>query len=270
VKLQVGDMCLGGLLTRRLWVRFPRDPPFSVCFRIIASPSPSTGPRVHHATLASFRWVNLESKCPHRVGSGHFHRTQDGKIMVFADGHTLEVEESFERFVRLHAKPLLAYCLRRTPPADAHEAAAEVFATAWRKYDDIPQGDAALYWLFGVARRVLSNQRRGMRRRQGLMRRVASDVGDTLPSPEASAVANEQYQEVMTALRRLRSRDREILTLIVWDEVPRSEVAQFLGISSEAVHKRYQRALRRLEDHLDSAARGSHAGHRVIEEGRSA
>jgi RNA polymerase sigma factor (sigma-70 family) len=190
--------------------------------------------------------------------------------MGSVDEGQLAAEEYFERFVRLHAKPLLAYCLRRIAPADAHEAAAEVFATAWRKYDDVPEGDAALYWLFGVARRVLSNQRRGRRRWQGLIRRVESHVDHLLPSPEASAVANEQYEEIIRALRQLRPRDREILTLIVWEEVPRSEVAQILGISSEAVHKRYQRALDRMEKQLDSNVTGSRAGRSVAKEGRSA
>lgn len=190
--------------------------------------------------------------------------------MDSTDDRQLEAEERFERFVRLHAKPLLAYCLRRAAPADAHEAAAEVFATAWRRHEDVPDGEAALYWLFGVARRVLSNQRRGRHRWRGLIRRVEADYGHALPGPETSVVANEQYQEVTTALGRLRPGDREILTLIVWDEVPRSEVARVLGISSSAVHKRYQRALRRLEDQLASRESGSRASRPVVKEGGSA
>jgi RNA polymerase sigma-70 factor (ECF subfamily) len=200
---------------------------------------------------------------------GHFHLRMMESMRSPTD-RRIEAEERFEQFVRQHATPLLAYCLRRTSSADAHEAAAEVFATAWRKYQDVPEGDAGLYWLFGVARRVLSNQRRGRRRWQGLLRRIESDIGQNLPSPEASAVASEQSREVRTALNHLRSMDREILTLVVWDEVPRSEVARMLGISPDAIHKRYQRALRRLEDQLNSRESGSGVAKTAVDEGGSA
>ena len=60
-------------------------------------------------------------------------------------------------------------------------------------------------------------------------------------------VRNARDQQVIDALGHLDARDQEILALIVWDEVPRQEASNLLGISITAVHKRYQRALRRLE-----------------------
>ena len=66
-----------------------------------------------------------------------------------------EQELRFETLVRRHSRPVLAYCLRRSTHADAHEAAADVFAVAWSKFDQMPDGEETLYWLFGVARRVL-------------------------------------------------------------------------------------------------------------------
>ncbi len=75
-------------------------------------------------------------------------------------GEPTEREQRFETLVRQHSRPVLAYCLRRGAHADAHEAAADAFAVAWRKFDQVPAGEEALYWLLGVARRVLSNQQR--------------------------------------------------------------------------------------------------------------
>ena len=177
------------------------------------------------------------------------------------------VEWEFDLFVRHHARPLLGYCLRRSSHADAHEAAAEAFAIAWRRFEDVPDGDAGLYWLFGVARRVLSNQRRGQIRLQSLTRRVGSLAEAPAPSVETMVVGSTQHQEVMAALQRLQPSDQEILALIVWDEVPRAEASRLLGITEQAAHKRYQRALGRLERALRRVSGYENTTHPLVEEG---
>ncbi len=167
--------------------------------------------------------------------------------MELRQEHLVEGEQDFDVFVRQHARPVLAYCLRRSTHTDAHEAASEVFSIAWRKFSDVPDGEAGLYWLFGVARRVLSNQQRAQKRRQKLTDRIESFAQTPAPSAETVVVRNARDQQVIDALGHLDARDQEILALIVWDEVPRQEASNLLGISITAVHKRYQRALRRLE-----------------------
>ncbi|MGI9610797.1 MAG: RNA polymerase sigma factor [Acidimicrobiia bacterium] len=163
---------------------------------------------------------------------------------------TVEQEARFENLVRRHSRPVLAYCLRRSTHADAHEAAADVFAVAWRKFAEMPDGDEALYWLFGVARRILANQQRSQRRRRRLTDKVGSFADVPTVGPEAVVVRNAGDQEVIDALRNLDPKDQEVLALLVWDEVPREDAAQLLEISVQALHKRYQRALRRLEREL--------------------
>ena len=65
---------------------------------------------------------------------------------------------------RRHSAAVLAYALRRCAPDDAADVASETFVVAWRRIADIPDEPAVRPWLFGVARRVLANQRRGIRR----------------------------------------------------------------------------------------------------------
>ena len=161
-----------------------------------------------------------------------------------------QIKAEFEALVRQHAKPVLAYCMRRSDPSTAHDAAAEVFATAWRRFDSVPNNEAALYWLFGVARRVLANQRRTRRRASDLTARMAFLSQGQLATVDGVADRVSDRDEVHEALRRLKPDDREVLMLIVWEEVPRTEVSRILGISVDAVHKRYQRALSRMEHHL--------------------
>ena len=187
--------------------------------------------------------------------------------MSVRDERGAKVEEEFDHFVRHHAKPVLAYCLRRTAHADAHDAAAEVFSIAWRRFDAVPDGDDAQFWLFGVARRVLSNQRRGNLRYRRLTQRVGSLAPQPTPSADTVVLRNEGNQEVIDALHTLSAKDQEVLALIVWDEIPRADVAQLLDISEQAVHKRYQRALRRLERRLASPAGPQNTTHSLAEEG---
>lgn len=178
-----------------------------------------------------------------------------------------KVEQEFDQFVRHHAKPLLAYCLRRSAHADAHDAAAEVFSIAWRRFDDVPDGDDELFWLFGVARRVLSNQRRGNVRYRRLARRAGSLATSPTPAADTVVLRHERDQEVIDAVQSLKARDQEVLVLIVWDEMPRAQVAEQLNISEQAVHKRYQRALRRLEQRLGGAPERQKTTHPPAKEG---
>ena len=73
-----------------------------------------------------------------------------------------------EEFAAVYAttyRGLLGYALRRCDtPEDAADVVAETFTIAWRRAADVPSGDAARLWLYGVARRVIANHRRGVQR----------------------------------------------------------------------------------------------------------
>ena len=78
-------------------------------------------------------------------------------------------EPAFRRLFDSAYRPLLAYARRRAEStADAEEVVAETLLVAWRRRLELPADDP-LPWLYGVARRVLANQRRG-RERLGRLR----------------------------------------------------------------------------------------------------
>jgi DNA-directed RNA polymerase specialized sigma24 family protein len=75
------------------------------------------------------------------------------------------------------------YAARRTDsPEDTEDVMSETFLTAWRRIADVPEGEAARLWLYGVARRVLANQRRGQSRRAGLAERLKDKLSAARPS----------------------------------------------------------------------------------------
>lgn len=60
-----------------------------------------------------------------------------------------------ERFRDLYdgeAVRLIGYVARRlADPTAAPDVVADVFAVAWRRFDDVPPGSEARLWLYGVA-----------------------------------------------------------------------------------------------------------------------
>src|SRR5919198_4479587 len=85
-----------------------------------------------------------------------------------------ERRRRFEELFGAYSDDIVAYCRwRAAPGADPRDAVADVFLAAWRRLDDVPEGDAARVWLYATARRVLANQRRSTRRRAALAERIA-------------------------------------------------------------------------------------------------
>jgi len=165
--------------------------------------------------------------------------------------HTRETarDESFRAVYETHFAPILGYALRRVTSAeDAVDVVAETFLVAWRRFDDLPQGDEQRLWLYGVARRVLANQRRGERRRTALGELLARDLEGVHEDPVPCD--REPLRHAWTALRES---DREILGLAAWEGLGTGELAVVLGCSRTAAKLRLHRARRRFAGELERA-----------------
>ena len=164
-------------------------------------------------------------------------------------------ERQYRRLFDRHSHEVYAYCRRRTDEATAADAAAETFTVAWRRLDDIPDGEAALGWLYGVARRVLANEYRHTRRSRRLLSRLRNDDPPADPTPEV-VVRRERDRTLLAALGRLRPEDREVLRLAWWEELPHAEIAALLGCSPQAVAQRIHRAARRVAKEFERLDHG--------------
>ena len=149
----------------------------------------------------------------------------------------------FEALYAEHQAGVLGYVLRRTDSAhDAADVIAETFLVAWRRLDDAPTGASARLWLFGVARRVLANQRRGERRRNQLAERLRGELAARDPPTAPSG----ELAELAAAYGSLAEGDREVLALEAWEGLSAAAVATVLGCSHNAARIRLHRARRRL------------------------
>ena len=189
----------------------------------------------------------------------------------------------FELLYAKHAPAVKAYVLRRGEASTADDVVAEVFVVCWRRFEEVPADP--LPWLLGVARRVLSTQRRGERRRGALYERLAGQAGGNMgEAPEDfAAVASTDFAPwtsrdvvgdladnsapagftlgeaalagvtdpaLAAALASLNDADRELLLLIAWDALSPAEAATVLGVKPATARVRLLRARRRLTQAL--------------------
>ena len=150
----------------------------------------------------------------------------------------------FERLYDAHYAAVLAYALRRSGRTVAHDVAAETFLIAWRRLEVVPV-DAAP-WLYGVARRVLANERRAENRRVALAERIRA-----APAPLPVEDAAGRAELLPAALARLPERDREALALVAWEGLTTAQAARAMGCAPTAMRVRLHRARRRLARALD-------------------
>ncbi|MEU4535943.1 sigma-70 family RNA polymerase sigma factor [Streptosporangium sp. NPDC023825] len=148
---------------------------------------------------------------------------------------------------------ILGYATRRCDsPEDAADVVAETFEIAWRRVDDLPPGDQARLWLYGVARNVLANHRRGLIRRHAHQTALREDVAD-LYARTAPPVEGMELRAIGRVFRELSDDDREVLSLVVWEGLDAGEIASVLGRSRNAVRIRLHRARRRFSRGLAEA-----------------
>lgn len=135
--------------------------------------------------------------------------------------------------------------MRRTrSAADAEDVAAETFAICWRRLDIVPQANP-LPWLYGVARRVLANQRRASGRRERLLSVLKSRDVET-----PVQLGQDTDSPPMRALASLSASDQELLRLVAWEELSHADIALVLGITQNAVSIRLHRARARFSEAL--------------------
>src|SRR5713226_334879 len=158
---------------------------------------------------------------------------------------------AFRTIYEASYRPIAAYARRRVSESDADDVVAETFLVAWRRLDDVPSGDLTLPWLYGVARRVMSQGRRSGWRRERLAARLGR-FGRAEEAVISETDRSDERQVVHVALSRLHPRDQELLRLAEWEGLGASELAHVFDCSPNAIAIRLHRAHRRFRQALDS------------------
>lgn len=173
---------------------------------------------------------------------------------------SLHYPTAFEEIVRRHSVLVHGYLQRRSSVEAADDLLAETWLQAFAarvSYD--PGRGPVRAWVFGVARHVLATAQRHQQRAQ----RDASSAGmATDPAPDWDAVdARLDAAAVAPALRAglasLSGPDRELVLLVVWEQLSPTEAAAVLGIPAGTARSRLHRARRQLRHHITTSPPGA-------------
>jgi RNA polymerase sigma-70 factor (ECF subfamily) len=151
--------------------------------------------------------------------------------------------DCIDRFTALYQSSygaIYAYAARRVGELVADEIAAETFLVAWRRLDAVPA--EPLPWLYGVARNVVARHHTTSGRRRMTEAALAHERRMPHPGPHEAGDS-----DLWDAWERLRPDDREVLSLIAWEELSVADAARALGCSAPVFSVRLHRARRRLE-----------------------
>lgn len=159
--------------------------------------------------------------------------------------------DAFGLLFRRHGERIHGFALRRTAdPAAAEDVTAMVFLEAWRRRHQVRlHQPSALPWLYGVAANVLRSRNRTRRRHQAALERLAGLPPRSPDLVEAQAEAVEDARTVVAAVARLPRRERDVLTLSVWEGLSHDAIAAALDVPVGTVKSRLARARARLEPH---------------------
>lgn len=169
--------------------------------------------------------------------------------------------EAHRFFDDLHAqtfRQVVAYCRRRaTTLEDADDAVAEVYVVAWRRLSEVRRTDVPIAWLYGVARRVLANQRRAHSRSLRLIERLTFEGRRKRNvNPVDLVVSREGTDAILLALAQLAPIDQELIRLSALEGLTNAEIGLVLDLRPGRVRDRHYSARKRLETQLSSLKTG--------------
>ena len=156
--------------------------------------------------------------------------------------------EWFNTLFRTHARDVFRFVVRRAARDDADDLTAEVFTTAWRRREDVPEG-FELAWLFRTAGFTVANHHR---KSKPVLVETVPERGDA-SSPEHLVLED---LEVRAAFARLGERDQQILLLAAWEGLQGEALASVLEISRSGADAALSRARSRLRQAWDTPDSG--------------
>ena len=164
-------------------------------------------------------------------------------------------ETAYEELVRMHQGIAIRTAHVFTGVAeDAQEAAQDAFVKAHQALGRFREGAPFRPWLLAIVANEARNRRRAAGRRAALAARAATSTGseDAAPSPESALLSAERQAELVEALNRLRSEDREVIACRYFLDLSEEDTAATLGWKRGTVKSRLSRALERLRAEVEA------------------
>jgi RNA polymerase sigma-70 factor (ECF subfamily) len=147
-----------------------------------------------------------------------------------------------------------AYRLTQNLP-EAEDCTQEAFARfirSWSRWNVRSRGAGP--WLAAIVKNVVMDhwqKQLKLTKINDPLLAVAASLADVVPPPDSDTLEREYLAAVEEALRGMDSPCRELIEFLFRKGLTQKEAAEQLGDSHDAVKKRYQRCLKRLQADLE-------------------
>lgn len=135
---------------------------------------------------------------------------------------------------------------------EAYDIVQEAFVKAFYALPRIRTSDSLRAWLLRIVANQAKNVRRSRSRRDARLRRHANLRVEEANGTDESALSTLQAEELLGAIGRLSSADREVLACRFFADLSEAETAHALGLPNGTVKSRTARALARLRSELNA------------------
>lgn len=168
-------------------------------------------------------------------------------------GHSDAEAALYERYA-----PKVYYLALRESrsPHDAEDVRAETFLRVLQaiRGDALRSPEAVASFILGTTRNVLHELY--SRRRQAAATKEPEPEDLSTPSHEEQFLDSEVQQAIQQTIVQLKPRDRDLLRMHFFEELPTHEIARRSGIAPERVRLVKSRALKRFGEHYRRLSRG--------------
>ncbi|NPA30574.1 MAG: sigma-70 family RNA polymerase sigma factor [Chloroflexi bacterium] len=177
--------------------------------------------------------------------------------------------EAFGELYRRYVQRIYNYIYYRVGnPHDAEDLTARVFYRVLRnihRYED--RGLPFSAYLYRIAHNVVANWHRDNQRRAEIPLDALWSLQDDSPAPEVTLLRNEEYERLLTVIRRLPPDRQQLLILKFVERLSNAEIGQIMGRTEGAIKSLYHRTLLALRRELERLEREERRGRRSEENG---
>ena len=152
--------------------------------------------------------------------------------------------------VERHAHAVARFVASIGERSDVEEIVQDTFVRAFGSLDGFRGESSLRTWLFTIARRLVLDRRRAIRRRG---EQVEVQEGDVATEYDAldGVVADETHERLRRAMGGLTPTQREVFVLRVSEGMSYKEIADTVGTTEGAARVHYHNAMRAIKEFLD-------------------
>ena len=159
---------------------------------------------------------------------------------------------AFERIVTAHEHVVLRFAQRILLNREAaKDAAQEAFFRLYKNLQAVDETRDLSAWLYRTTSNICFDILR--RTKEHLPIDLAIEPADVRPNPEESVTAAEQRRLILSALKQLSAREREVIALRDLEGHSAAEVAHILGISQGTVRSQLSTGRVKIKNFVTSA-----------------